>query len=81
MNDVIRKLTVGTPDFGLSYQIAQVFNKGRSNEITVTKILLDKEYLLKFDIDKYDVYAKGHEGSEKIWKSFSRQKTIVEYEF
>lgn len=81
MSDVIRKLTVGTPDFGLSYQINQTFNKGKGTEIKVTKILLDMEYLIKFGVDKYDVYAVAGGEGEKPWKSFSRQKTIVEYEF
>jgi hypothetical protein len=39
------------------------------------------EYLTKFNIDKYDIYAKGMDGEAKIWKSFIRQKVLVEFEF
>ena len=79
--DIIRKLTIGDHQFGLSYQINQTFNRNTNHEITVSSIRLDQEYLLKFQIDKYDVYAKGANGEEKIWKSFVRQKTMVEHEF
>lgn len=81
MNNRIRKLTIGTPEYGLSYQVDQIFNKGRDSEIKVSKIVIDIEYLLKFGVDKYDVYGIGKNGNEMIWKSFSRQKSIVEYEF
>lgn len=77
----IRKLTIGDHQFGLSYQINQTFNKNTNHEITVSSIKLDHEYLLTFEIDKYDVYAKGVDGKEKLWKSFIRQKTMVEHEF
>lgn len=81
MSEVIRKITIGDNTYGLSYQKDQTFNRGKSTEIRVTRIVLDKEYLLKFGVDKYDIFAVGHEGKEKIWKSVSRQKVMIEFEF
>lgn len=83
MSDIIRKLTIGSPDFGLSYEVGQSFNRGKPSELKVTFICLDAEYLTKFGIDKYDIYAADATGSEdkqaKIWKSFIRQKTMIEF--
>lgn len=81
MSEVIRKITIGDNTYGLSYQKDQTFNRGKATEIRVTRIVLDKEYLLKFGVDKYDIFAVGQEGKEKIWKSVSRQKVMIEFEF
>jgi hypothetical protein len=76
----IRKITIGNYEFGMSYQKNQSF-KSKDGSITIVEISLDMEYLTKFNIDKYDIYAKGMDGEAKIWKSFIRQKILVEFEF
>lgn len=80
-NSTIRKLTIGDHQQGLSYQLGQTFNRGRDNELKVVSILLDREFLIETKVEKYNVYATNPSGVTKIWKSFSGQKTMVEFEF
>jgi hypothetical protein len=54
---------------------------GESTSITVSKIILDIDFLNDFKLEKYNVFVKSDKGIEDIWQSFIRQPVCLTYDW
>lgn len=75
MSGIIRKIIIGpNPKDGMAYYVGM-----RAGEKTVSHILNDEEYCVKYRKTRYLVYIEGEDGTF-LWKSIDDMPCIIEYD-
>lgn len=73
--NIIRKIIVGiNPKDAMAYYIGM-----RAGDSKVTAIILDDEYLHRYQRTRYLIYIEGEEGT-MIWKSIDTMPVVIEYD-
>ena len=75
---IIRKISIGDIKEGITYKVGQEMMGGR---ILIESIVKDVESLLRFGINKYDIFvSKSGSDHARLWKSFENMSCSVEYD-
>lgn len=73
--NIIRKIVVGiNPKDAMAYYLGM-----RAGDSTVSAIILDDEYLHRYNRTRYLIYIEGPEGT-MLWKSVDTMPTVIEYD-
>ena len=72
---VIRKITIGDPIKGMTYQVGNKTYNG-----VISAIVEDERYFIKYGAVRYCIYVMKHnEEFSKLWKDVKNHAITVEY--
>ena len=75
MEGLIRKIVVGRdPKDGMAYYVGMRAGTGK-----VEAILLDEEFLVRYNRMRYLVYIRNSEGNN-LWKTIHEMPCLIEYD-